>query len=121
MVGKASLIDKVRLARDSGAISKRVHVRSSALNKKQEGNRCKAAMAIALAQARASALAHYAKLCRENSQIKDRCCSGAARMSPTGLQTLGRGSQCALIISHKFLDTTICEFVCGVEDLPGKV
>ncbi len=28
--------------------------------------------------------------------------SAAARMSPTGLQTLRRGSQGALIISHKF-------------------
>ncbi len=47
--------------------------------------------------------------------------SGAARMLPTGLQTLRRASQCALIISHKFLDTFICEFVCDVEALPGQV
>jgi hypothetical protein len=36
-------------------------------------------------------------------------------------QTLRRAPQCALTISHKFLDTFGGEFVCDVEALPGKI
>jgi hypothetical protein len=42
------------------------------------------------------------------------------RMSLSGLRKLYRTSQCALIIGHKFLDTSICEFVCDVKGLPEK-
>jgi hypothetical protein len=48
-------------------------------------------------------------------------CKDPARMSPRALQTLRRASQRALIISHKFLDAFICEFVCDVKALPGEV
>src|SRR5439155_8353881 len=39
----------------------------------------------------------------------------------TSLQTLRRASQRALIITHKFLDTLSCEFMCDVKAFPGKV
>src|SRR5258708_5887894 len=42
-------------------------------------------------------------------------------MSPAAPQILRRASQCALIISHKFLDTFGGELVCNVKALPGKV
>src|SRR5207302_8628714 len=42
-------------------------------------------------------------------------------LSPTHQQTLRRSSQYALIISHKFLDTLGCEFMCDVKALPWKV
>jgi len=59
-------------------------------------------------------MTHYAPTPRWVAAARQECLQ-------TGLETLRRASQCALIISHKFLDTFICEFVCDVETLPGKV